>query len=110
MMLTGTPVREAQIAREEGRSVLGRIIVVDRGGEAPAAEFEGRRVLQEEIARLRLEQVEPRGVDLEKIQRAVGKIRIDGQRAGQLRRDLVEGVAGEPRALGLALRLCQSKR
>src|SRR6185436_14467262 len=68
-------------------------------------ELERGDVLQEEIAGLGLEEIEARGVDLEKIERAVGEIRIEGERAGELRRDSVERVAARSEAGRFVLRL-----
>ncbi len=104
----GQTIRQTHVAREERRSVLGRIQILgapSADGETAAAELERRRVLEEEIAGLRLEETEPRGVDLKEVQRTVGKIRIDGQRAGELRCDLVEGVAAPAEAERFVLRL-----
>src|SRR5262249_32000584 len=52
-----------------------------------------------------LKEIEARGVDLKKIERTIGKIRIDGDCTGELRRDLVESVAARTEAPGFVLRL-----
>ena len=83
---------EADIAREERPAVVG-LPISDAASEIASAELEGRDILEEEIARLRREQGEARRVDLPDIQRRIREIRIDGQRAGERRRDLVVGVA-----------------
>ncbi len=86
-------VDDADPAREERRRVG---IVVD--AEIEPAEFERGRVLQEEVAPLRIEQGEARDVDVPLVERRVGEIGVVGQRAGQRRRDLVEDVAARPDA------------
>src|SRR5262249_19658912 len=106
-------VRETHVAREERRSILRRIqvavVAASSRGEAATAEFERRDILQEEIAGLGLEEIEPRGVDLEEIERAIREIRIDGQRAGELRRDLIKGVAAGTETEGFVLGLLPVK-
>ena len=56
-----------------------RVVVAD--GEPAAAEFECGRVLKEEVAGLGLEEIEARRVDLTQVERRVGEIGIDGERA-----------------------------
>ena len=100
------PLHQADIAREERPSVV-RHPVLRVAAEAAPAEFERRDVLQEEIARFRREQREPRRVDLADVQRRIGKIRIDGERVGQRGRHLVKGVAarGEAQSGAVAFEL-----
>src|SRR4029079_13438680 len=101
-------VCQSHVAREERRAVLRRIKVVRTAaadGERAPAEFECRPVLKKEVAGLRLEEIEPRGVDLEQVERTVREIRIERQRAGEFRRDLVESVAARTETERLVLGL-----
>ena len=97
---------ETEIAREE-RPGVGALAVDSRSAERSSAKLEIAGILEKEVACLRKEEREPRRVHLPFVERRVGEIRVERQRAGQCRRDPVEDVsaggAAETRAIvGLA--------
>ena len=93
-------VVEADAAREERDAAL----------PLEPAELEDVRVLQEERALLREEEVEARQVDLARVRRRAGEIRVQRQRRGQRRRDLPERVERWLEELVLLVRRVVTRR
>ena len=64
----------------------------EKSRRADASELEQVRIAQEEVALLGKEQIEAREVDLPVVDFRRGEIGVDGERAGERRRDAVVDV------------------